>query len=380
MKKILFLLNSMILVLSSCNSDEGNNSKSLSPENIVCTFDFIKNTSIPKPGSVIINSPRWETGQTIKIKFLDGTAAEQEIVKKYADEWTIYANLKFEYVSKEQDAHIKIAINMGNPGAWSQLGSIIMYPSPLYTTVQNTPTMRLGAITDTESSKRTILHEFGHALGLKHEMTNPDTNIKWDLPKVYSYYYDLMDLSKEEVDRQIINKPSVTNYSQYDPLSIMHYYVPAYLTTDRVAVYQMSVLSKTDKESITKWYPFPVRSIIETGERIDIAAYRKCIKSPNGRYSLEFDSGCLFILDSTNNQKVWSVGAPIYNNAMCFFQKSSGEIIISGSLPDGFLMTEVVWRNHVSKVSGAQLHLQDNGNLELIQNGIVKWSSKNGKI
>ncbi|WP_426486229.1 M12 family metallopeptidase [Flavobacterium sp. 2] len=203
----------------------------------MCTFDLREgqNDLTLKSNAAIID-PRWEIGQIIKIKFLDGTNSQHEIVKKYASEWLKYANLKFEYVPKDQDAHIKIAINIGTPGTWSQLGSIGMYPSPLFANVQNTPTMRLGSISDNESSRRTILHEFGHALGLVHETTNPPATIKWDLSKVYKYYYDLMDWSKEKVDQSVINKANSTNYSEYDPLSIMHYYVPASLTTDGIAV------------------------------------------------------------------------------------------------------------------------------------------------
>lgn len=382
MKKLKILLTS--LVLSSCSSDISDTySETFSQENediVMCTFDLREgqNDLTLKSNAAIID-PRWEIGQTIKIKFLDGTNSQHEIVKKYASEWVKYANLKFEYVPKDQDAHIKIAINIGTPGTWSQLGAIGMYPSPLFSNVQNTPTMRLGSISDNESSRRTILHEFGHALGLVHETTNPAATIKWDLPKVYKYYYDLMDWSKEKVDQSVINKANSTNYSEYDPLSIMHYYVPASLTTNGVAVYEQSTLSRIDKESILKWYPFAVRSVIETGERIDLACYRKCIKSPNGRYSLEFDSGCLFILDNSNNQKIWLVGSPIYNNAMCFFS-NSGEIGILGSRPNGMFLQEIVWRSKISGITNAQLHLQDNGDLELIQNGVVKWSAKKGKI
>jgi hypothetical protein len=50
-----------------------------------------------------------------------------------------------------------------------------------------------------------------------------------------------------------------------------------------------------------------------------------------------------------------------------------------GSNPGVFLLG-YIWRSKVSGVSGGKLYLQDDGNLELIQNGIVKWSSKTGKI
>ncbi len=382
MKELKILLTSLLLALSSCHSDESNiNPKSISSQDetpLICTFDLREdpNNLTSKPNAAIINW-HWQTGQTIKIKFLDGEIAWHETVKRIASEWTTYANLKFEYVGINEKADIRIGFYLtGNDnkyGAWSELGAKTEYMP------QSKQTMRLGPLTGTEDSmRRTILHEFGHALGLFHETTNPAANIQWDLPKTYKYYS--LQFTKDEVDRFIINKENTTEYSEYDPLSIMHYYIPASITTNGVAVYEQSILSKIDNESMLKWYPFPVRSVIETGERIDLVAYRKCIKSPNGRYSLEFDSGCLFILDNTNNQKAWSVGSPIYKNAMCFFQRSSGEIVIVGTLPGGTFLQEIVWSNKMSKIKDSQLHLQNNGDLELIQNGIVKWSAKKGKI
>ncbi len=375
MRRFNFLVITLLIVLFSCSSEENQ----ISSDQIeMCSFNLIdkKNNSTTKPDAAIINWPRWETGQTIKIKFLDGDSIAQEKVKKYAAEWEIYANVNFEYVSQKEYADIRIGFQIGQPGAWSELGMKSFYGVPDH------QSMRLGPLTanDESSVRRTILHEFGHALGLVHETTNPAATINWNLPKVYEYYGGLQGWSKEEIDEFVIKKSNSTNYSEYDPLSIMHYYIHPSLTTDGKGVYEMTVLSDIDKKSITEWYPFPVRSVIETGERIDIACYRKCIKSPNGRYSLEFDSGCLFILDNTNNQKTWSVGAPIYNDVMCFFQSSSGEIIIVGSRPNGTFLQEIIWRSRVSKIKDAQLHLQDNGDLELIQNAVVKWSSQAGKI
>lgn len=40
---------------------------------------------------------------------------------------------------------------------------------------------------DTEFS-RTIIYEFGHALGLHHEHQSPTANIQWNKEKVYEYY------------------------------------------------------------------------------------------------------------------------------------------------------------------------------------------------
>lgn len=86
-----------------------------------------------------------------------------------------------------------------------------------------------------------------------------------------------MGPSKQNVDNFVINKRNVTNYSEYNPLSIMHYYIPASLTPNGVGVNQMSVLSKTDISSINTCYTYPLQSIIKSGERIDlIFFYASC--------------------------------------------------------------------------------------------------------
>ncbi len=383
MKKLKFVIAGFTFIFFSCDKNNDTTTNSFSPidETEICTFDLINSqkTTTPKSSSTIINWHRWETGQVIKIKFLDGTETQHEIVKKYADEWIKYANLKFEYVSKDQDSHIKIAINMGS-GSWSELGAIPMYPSPLYTNAQNTPTMRVGNVIDLPSSRRNILHEFGHALGLEHETKNPDANIKWNLSEVYKYYSDAQGWTKEEVNLFVINKASSTNYSEYDPLSIMHYNIPAFLTTDHVAVYQTTELSIIDKKSINEWYPFTIVSVLDSGQSINDLPWNKRIKSPNGKYSLEFDNGLLQVMDLTDYKVIWEAGDSNYNRKpSCYFESTTGNIIIKGARLST-LPTTITWTSNTSGFPGAKLYLQDDGDLQLMHNGVLRWSSAKGKI
>lgn len=376
MKELKILFISLVL-FSSCNEDK--QADTFSPDDMVkCTFDLVdaSNNSTAKPSAAIIDWPRWQIGQTIKIKFLDGTIAEQEVVKLYAGEWLKYANLTFEYVPSDQDAVIRIGFNVGEPGAWSLLGMKSAYGSGNY---QNEPSMRLGPVLADENSKRTILHEFGHALGLVHETTNPAANIKWNLPKVYEYYYDLRGWSKEEVDENIINKRGNTSYSEYDPHSIMHYYIDPSLTTDGVRVPIEKDLSPIDKVSINKWYPFDIVSILDSGQSINDLPWKKRIKSPNRRYSLEFESGLLQVNDLVDNKIIWKVGNDAYKHkSSCYFE-SSGNITIKGA-PFIGISTRTIWTSNTSGFPGAKLQLKDNGNLELIYNGAVKWSSTSEKL
>ncbi len=218
-----------------------------------------------------IKAKEWETGQTIRVKFLNGSNFVQTKVKQYAVEWEKHANLKFEWVSSTSSANIKIAFREGQyadvTGSWSYLG-----------TDSNSfdHSMHFGWFdnntTDAEF-RRTTIHEFGHALGLIHEHQNPVAGINWDKEAVYTYYAGPPNnWSRDQVDNNLFRRyeTNVSNYSQYDPLSIMHYPIPAEHTLDRVAVGSNTTLSATDKSFIGTIYPFP-----DTGGDIcaGVAAY-----------------------------------------------------------------------------------------------------------
>lgn len=370
-----FLIPFLFLLFFSCNNEENQISDN---EINSCSFNYIDLKSDPttKPNAAIINWPRWQTGQTIKIKFLDGDAATQEKVKKIAAEWTKYANLKFEYVTTKEYADIRIGFNVGNYGAWSVLGMKSAYGNT------EEQSMRLGPLTSSNeaSIRRTILHEFGHALGLIHENASPASTIKWDLPKVYQYYGELNGWSKDEVDQFVIKSPESTNYSQYDSLSIMHYYVAPSLTTNGVGINEMSDLSMTDITFINKWYPYPIKSVIKSGERIDYIPWPQAIKSSNGLFVLQFNSGILSIKNLTNDTIIWEKGKSNYSNRASCYLQSDGNLVIKGHAFGFAAPEQITWTSDTSGYPGATLQLQDDGDLQLIYNGSVKWSSKKGKI
>ncbi|MHC0442982.1 M12 family metallopeptidase [Flavobacterium sp. 3-210] len=378
MKKINLLLFTLIILLMSCESDEQKSQKKnleKDENNTICTFDLlqISNNTKSKPNAAI-TSWKWKTGQTIKIKFLDGNTEQQEKVKKFANEWTIYANLKFEYVDINEYADIKIGFNLFGPnnqaGAWSRLGTEAAY------TGQNIQTMRLGplAAANEDTNKRTILHEFGHALGLFHETTNPAANIQWDFPKTYQYYS--LQFTKDEVDRFIINRENTTDFSEYDPLSIMHYYIPASITTNGQAVYEQSTLSQIDKESITKWYPY--KSFLKPGEVTNLTLQE--IRSPNCRYSIRLLPNGFYCYDNFNNSMAWAktlFNGSIYRNPVYSFLPNGNLIIEAKKI--GETSPSIVWTTKIGIIDDdieTKLSLQNNGRLTILCRYGVLWDSK----
>ena len=110
-----------------------------------------------------------------------------------------------------------------------------------------------------EEIRQVILHEFGHAIGLIHEHQSPAADIPWDSAAVYKYYWESQDppWDPPKVDRNIFYRydDTTTNYSTYDPLSIMHYRIDDTLTKGTFSTDWNFQLSDTDKKFIKKIYP-----------------------------------------------------------------------------------------------------------------------------
>ena len=152
--------------------------------------------------------------------------------------------LKFKFI-KEGDGKIRISFNANN-GSWSLVGNDALKD-------KSKESMNFGWI-----NVATIMHEFGHALGLIHEHQNPKNNtIQWNIKKVDAWALETQGWNKATTQKNIINKykSDQINGSSYDPKSIMLYFYPASLTKNNKGTKQNLILSKTDKIWISKTYP-----------------------------------------------------------------------------------------------------------------------------
>jgi hypothetical protein len=218
------------------------------------------NTSLYQ--GVYYSDMRWEDSKKITVAFLNGDEFLRSKVIKYAPEWSKHANIVFEFVPGPQ-ADIRITFNKG--GSWSLIGK----QSSQFSVDANSgkslsgkagTSMNYGWFnqnTSEQEFRRTILHEFGHALGMLHEHLSPLSGIKWNMPKVYAHYMQTQNWSKEDVDKNVLNKYSITQSNGvYDPKSIMHYPVDKAFTLDGYEVGWNYELSAGDKKSIATLYPF----------------------------------------------------------------------------------------------------------------------------
>ena len=194
----------------------------------------------------------WPNGKVLKVSFLNGTEAERAKVRKYAVEWSEVANIKFLFVEKGV-SDLRVSFTAGL-GTWSLIGTDASQLP------QNKPTINFGwynGLTPESGYRGIILHEFGHVLGLLHEHQHPSGGIPWDKPKLYAYYKRTQGWEPSRVDEQVLSRlnSSKTQYTRYDPASIMHYAIPNSLTVGDFEVGTNSVLSPTDRAFVAKVYP-----------------------------------------------------------------------------------------------------------------------------
>ncbi len=193
----------------------------------------------------------WDNGSTINVKFLSGSKALQEKVKKLAKVWESHANVKFNFVTSGP-SNIRVKLGTGE-GHYSYIGTV----SNLIPGSEQTMALDTQDLGQSDAAwQRTVQHEFGHAIGLLHEHSSPVSGIQWKKKKIYQHYAK-MGWSKEDVDQQVFATYAVayTNGTKYDSKSIMHYPIPAWQTKNGFSVDWNSSISENDASLISSLYP-----------------------------------------------------------------------------------------------------------------------------
>jgi len=204
--------------------------------------------------AALLSETKWQSGDVIKVKFLEGDESLQQRVRDTAEAWTgpDMADLRFEWVDSG-DADIRIAFEQGN-GSWSYLGTICRQ-------IPDTePTMNYGWLTPDspdDEINRVVKHEFGHALGLIHEHQNPKGGIEWNEPAVIA---DLggppNNWDEEQIRHNVLDHypAEEVEATDVDKDSIMMYPIPKSWTLDGFSADLNSDLSQQDVEFIRGAY------------------------------------------------------------------------------------------------------------------------------
>jgi serralysin len=194
----------------------------------------------------------WQTGRVLHIRFLEGNSKVHKKVANYAGQWCKYANIDFRFDNSTK-AEIRITFKP-KEGSWSEVGTNALLRS-IDTSTMN---FDLSLMKTDEDLSATVLHEFGHVLGMIHEHQSPASGILWNKPAIIQFLagppnkWSLGDIETNIFRRY---KTSQTQFTLFDPYSIMLYPIPAEWTLNSFEIQMNTTLSQTDKQFIEAWYP-----------------------------------------------------------------------------------------------------------------------------
>ncbi len=222
-------------------------------------FDFTEAQFEEYPSPVCLGSMAKED--------CENAVAEQVIT--YASEWSQYGNL---YFKKAAWDHSDIRIRFRELGSYSYIGTNAKGVSR----DQHTLNLALSFLQTDRAFKRTVIHEFGHAIGLHHEHISPNIAYTWNEEQIIADMQERgwsADKTRSNIIDNLLSRHSKSAFltTKFDPLSIMIYPIakkwvskadladpercPAAETTDYYCVKRGDELSERDKQGIAQFYP-----------------------------------------------------------------------------------------------------------------------------
>lgn len=134
---------------------------------------------------------------TLGVHFEDQTDASAAYIRETAPLWLtgeLAGLLAFRFDVPLSDAQIRISFSptKGNNSLTGRVN--LLRPAP-------DATMNLSKVT-----KRSVLHEFGHVLGLAHEHGNPNFKIHWNVDAVYDDLHQSQGWSRAYVEANVTNR------------------------------------------------------------------------------------------------------------------------------------------------------------------------------
>lgn len=253
MKPICIFLLLGVFFLTSCQQDDlrkyDSNEQSSVKKNILWMIKNVNNDVQTK--AVGVKGKFWNPGDTIRIKFLNGSQTLRQQVKQYAGIWLQYANLYFKYVEINENADVKIGFDLDTLWlAWSTIGT------DCKAIPQDEPSLNFVYLDyeDETGVQAEVLRGFGHVLGLGFEHKNPNSSLRFKGSD--QQFLDEYNLSGQRLaEFKQLYTTDQTNYTEYDKNSIMTVAIPRSLVVmPPMATNRNTTLSDLDKSFIAKLY------------------------------------------------------------------------------------------------------------------------------
>lgn len=141
------------------------------PNQRECVFDNSQLGPEDKQKKANTGKYLWPKNSVLKVFFIDNKPEINKKVLLIASEWTPHSTIQFVETTNQQKSHIRITYYgiastvLGNLATQVDPDGKFKYEKTMYLD-------GLHAIQDESVFKRFVLHEFGHALGLIHEVTH----------------------------------------------------------------------------------------------------------------------------------------------------------------------------------------------------------------
>ncbi len=196
----------------------------------------------------------WPQFSRIKVSMTDLTQEQKEFTKDNINKWAPHVNLEFEF-TEQQDGDIRIKGNNDIDGGYSYVGIEAKRIDV------DKPTMEIGFLGGlNEFNAGTVIHEFGHALGLHHEHQHPSHTLDFNVGKIkQDTQYDkdptLFELAYGPITGQLAS-------TAYDQKSVMHYGIPQERLNSGERIEDNNELSEGDKEIASLLYPKPEQQLL----------------------------------------------------------------------------------------------------------------------
>jgi serralysin len=197
--------------------------------------------SIPVPGASISRDMLWTPGQTITVQSLNVPPRIWQDIISAACEWTKYAHLQFQFLSRGR-GQIKVAWGPGG-GSWSYIGKGCLSANP---------SMSFGW-----EDRVTYMHEFGHAIGFNHSHNAKNFPYHFNEPEVIRYFSGPPNNWPISMIRSNILTPVQGNVveNKWENRDIMNYFYPAKMIKEGVAIEPGKEISESEKSLCKQMYP-----------------------------------------------------------------------------------------------------------------------------